>query len=95
MVHFPLPLSRSSRLLRLQIRTVRPRPGGAALPVPAGEREPRLPQENQEGEETHSQRNRPPSGHRPNVLQACRALYARVNIQLKSTCYSLIYFAGC
>lgn len=77
-----LSVLRPGRLLGLQVRPVRAGGGGAAVPVAARQREPRLPQEDQEGEETHPQGDRPPRRHRTDVLQTRRALHARVNIHL-------------
>lgn len=72
MLLFP---SRSSRLLCLQVRPVRAGAGGAALPLAPREREPRLPQEDQERKVSHLQGDRPPSRHRANVLQTGRKLH--------------------
>lgn len=87
-------LRRPSRLLGVQVRAVRAGGRGAAVPVAARQREQRLPRQNQEGEETHLQGDHASSLHRPNVLQTSGSLHARVNINLKSTRYSIIYVAG-
>lgn len=82
--HNPL-YSRSSRLLGVQVRPVRARGGGAAVPVAARQREPRLPRQDQEGEEHAAQGDLPPRGHRQHVLQTRRTLQTRVNIANKKT----------
>lgn len=71
-------LPRTSGLLCLQVRPVRARAGGAALPVAARQREPGLPRQDQEGKVPSTQGDLPQSLHREDVLQTRRKLHAGV-----------------
>lgn len=81
---FSLPLSRPSRLLRVQVHPVRPRQRGAALPVAASPGKQRRPAEDQEGEAPAAVRDHQAASQGPAVLQAQRQVHPDLS-QLATT----------
>ncbi|KAI5632198.1 proline dehydrogenase domain-containing protein [Phthorimaea operculella] len=66
----------SSGLLRVQVRPLRPSPRGAPIPLPACQRKPRFPCQDQEGKEPTPEGDRPSHRHRPGLLQTRRELHS-------------------